>query len=218
MIDEEINRNVMALFHYWKDRSIPGVMDIIPSYSSLTLTYDAVLIRNQNKISSAFEFMKRKAEDSIKNCDWKKRPPPRLMEIPICYHLSLAPDLKTLAAEKSLSVEEVIQLHSDKTYRVYMIGFLPGFAYMGKVDARIALPRKSTPRILVPAGSVGIAGEQTGIYPLDSPGGWNIIGQTPLKLFDPEKDDSVLLRAGDEVKFTPVSLKEFIKQKELQSR
>jgi inhibitor of KinA len=117
--------------------------------------------------------------------------------------------LKTLAGENKLTEEEVIQLHGDRVYRVYMIGFLPGFAYMGKVDKRIATPRKINPRALVHSGSVGIAGEHTGIYPFDSPGGWNIIGQTPLLMFDEKRKDPVLLNAGDKVKFIPITVDEF---------
>jgi inhibitor of KinA len=144
---------------------------------------------------------------------WRKSFTSRQIEIPVCYYPSLAPDLQSLADEKNLQVEEVIQLHTSRTYRVYMIGFLPGFAYMGKVDEHISMPRKTNPRTLVAEGSVGIAGEQTGIYPLDSPGGWNIIGQTPLRLFDAQKDELVLLRTGDSIKFFPIRLKEFLQMK-----
>jgi inhibitor of KinA len=133
----------------------------------------------------------------------------RILEIPVCYAKPFAPDLETLALQNQLTTEEVIQLHTAKVYRVYMIGFLPGFAYMGKVDHRIAAPRKSQPRTNIPAGSVGIAGEQTGIYPLVSPGGWNIIGQTPLKLFDAARPDPVLFQPGDRVHFYSISQNEF---------
>lgn len=209
VIDEDINKKVNALFNWWKENNLSGVKDIIPAYSSLTLIYDTETIRNQSADSSAFEFIKQKLEDSLKRVNWGKSSSSRQIEIPVCYYSSLAPDLQSLADEKKLPVEEVIQLHTSRTYRVYMIGFLPGFAYMGKVDARISMPRKINPRILVHEGSVGIAGEQTGIYPMDSPGGWNIIGQTPLRMFDPQKDDLVFLRAGDSVKFFSITLKEF---------
>eukprot|EP01136_Pigoraptor_vietnamica_P038048 Opistho-1_new@106825 len=135
--------------------------------------------------------------------------------IPVCYDLSLAPDLVELATLHQLSVEEVIQLHTAQTYRVYMIGFLPGFAYMGSVDERIRTARKANPRTKVPAGSVGIAGEQTGIYPLDSPGGWQLIGQTPLPLFDATRTDPCLLQPGDEVQFCSISLTAFHKLKQV---
>ena len=156
-----------------------------------------------------FQFMKKQIEDSIKDCDWSKTISAQHIEIPICYDPSLAPDLFKLAEERKLAPEIVVHLHSGKPYRVYMIGFLPGFAYMGKVDERITMPRKNNPSIEVPAGSVGIAGEQTGIYPVNSPGGWNIIGQTPMRLFDARNNDPVLLKAGDEVQFVPITLQQF---------
>jgi inhibitor of KinA len=111
-----------------------------------------------------------------------------------------------LSRERGLSTETVVNLHSKSIYRVYMVGFLPGFAYMGKVDERIATPRKKEPVLNIPAGSVGIAGIQTGVYPVSSPGGWNIIGRTPMSMFDPRSSDPVLLRGGDRVKFIPISL------------
>jgi len=111
--------------------------------------------------------------------------------------------------EKNVSLEELIEVHSSKSYHVFMIGFLPGFAYMGPVDPRIATPRIPTPRTQIVAGSVGIAGEQTGIYPLSSPGGWNIIGRTPLKVFDPNSTQPVLFQTGDQVKFIPITKEEF---------
>jgi len=205
---------VIALFDYFQEKKLPGIKDIIPAYSSITIVYDVAIIRDQYRVTSAFQFIKQYIEDSMKHVDWNKTPSSRKIEIPVCYDPSLAPDLSVLASEKKLSAEEVVQLHCNKTYRVYMIGFLPGFAYMGKVDERIASPRKSNPDRMMHAGSVGIAGEQTGIYPLDSPGGWNIIGQTPLRMFDAGREEPVLLRAGDEVKFVAITLKEFQRLKQ----
>jgi inhibitor of KinA len=131
------------------------------------------------------------------------------MRIPVCYAKTFAPDLEDLALQNKISQEEVIRIHTSATYRVYMIGFLPGFAYMGRVDERIVTPRRSQPRTMVPAGSVGIAGEQTGIYPFASPGGWNIIGQTPVALFDVKRKQPVLLQPGDEVTFYSITEHEF---------
>ncbi|HYV94196.1 MAG TPA: 5-oxoprolinase subunit PxpB [Chitinophagales bacterium] len=213
IIDEKTNNMVIALFDYLREKKLPGIKDIIPAYSSITIVYDVAITRNQHRVASAFQFIKQYVEDSMQHVDWNKTPSSRQIEIPVCYDPSLAPDLYALASEKKISAEEVVQLHCSKTYRVYMIGFLPGFAYMGKVDERITSPRKTNPDKIVHAGSVGIAGEQTGIYPLDSPGGWNIIGQTPMRMFDAGREEPVLLRAGDEVKFTPITLKEFLKLK-----
>ena len=133
----------------------------------------------------------------------------RLIKIPVCYEQEFAPDIHSLASGNNVSVEEVIALHVSKIYRVYMLGFLPGFSYLGEVDERIATPRKPTPQP-VAAGSVGIAGKQTGIYPFASPGGWQIIGRTPLTIFDPHAgDDAALLRAGDRVQFFSITANEF---------
>ncbi|MFI5134895.1 MAG: 5-oxoprolinase subunit PxpB [Chitinophagales bacterium] len=223
IIDEEINSRVIELFNWWetespseKEEHFSYVKDLIPAYSSLTIVYDAAIIRKEHHASLAFKFMKEKVEHSMENVGTKKSGPARLVKIPVCYDLSLAPDLVEMAELKRISMEEIVYRHHTKKYRVYMIGFLPGFAYMGKVDEQIAMPRKINPRVLVPSGSVGIAGIQTGIYPLDSPGGWNIIGQTPAKLFDANDDDPVLLRADDKVEFTPVSLEQFNELKLIQ--
>jgi len=222
-IDEAINKRVIELFNWWQTQSFEEkeehfsyVKDVIPAYSSLTIIYDAAMIRKDHHVSSAFKFMREKVEHSIENISTKKSGPSRIVRMPVCYDLSLAPDLIAIAELKKNSPEEIVYLHHSRKYRVYMIGFLPGFAYMGKVDERISAPRKINPRLFVPAGSVGIAGIQTGIYPLDSPGGWNIIGQTPAKLFDAHDDDPVLLRAGDEVEFTPISLEKFNELKSMQ--
>jgi inhibitor of KinA len=136
-------------------------------------------------------------------------PVSRLIRIPVCYAEAYAPDLASLAALHGISSEEVIAIHSAARYRVYMIGFLPGFPYMATVDKKIQTPRLAKPRTRVSAGAVGIAGAQTGIYPSDSPGGWQLIGQTPLKLFDVAKDNPVLLQPGDEVQFYPISIEAF---------
>ena len=135
--------------------------------------------------------------------------PKRSISIPVCYEGTFALDLSLLAHQKNLTVEEVIQIHTKTTYQVYMIGFLPGFAYMGKVDEQIQISRKEKPRTFVAAGSVGIAGEQTGIYPVDSPGGWQVIGKTPIKMFDIAQTNPCYLRPGDEVRFIPITLTEF---------
>jgi inhibitor of KinA len=136
-------------------------------------------------------------------------PVSKLVRIPVCYAQQFAPDIASLAALHGISIEEVIAIHSGTNYRVYMIGFLPGFPYMAMVNKKIQTPRLPKPRARVPAGAVGIAGAQTGIYPTDSPGGWQLIGQTPLKIFDLAKDNPVLLQPGDEVQFYPVSIEEF---------
>jgi len=211
-IDEHTNQQVLSLFHHIKNKKIPGVTDIIPAYSSLTIVYDVIGIRQQCH-PSAYSFIKQELEAALQNCNWHSSTKTRLIEVPVCYDVSLGIDLQEMSEQKQISINEIIQLHYSKTYRVFMIGFLPGFAYMGTVDKKITTPRKQHPRVKVLAGSVGIAGEQTGIYPFDSPGGWNIIGQTPVQMFNAKREEPVLLQAGDEVKFIPITLYKFDKLK-----
>jgi inhibitor of KinA len=132
-----------------------------------------------------------------------------MITIPVCYEKEFALDIEEIATVKNISINELIEIYTSKIYHVYMMGFLPGFAYMGEVDEKLEMPRKQQPRQTVEAGSVGIAGRQTGIYPLASPGGWQIIGRTPLKLFDAEKKEPTLLKAGDKAKFISISKDEF---------
>lgn len=208
-IDEDINRQVLAFFHFLQEENIEGVKDLIPAYASLTMVYNITEIRKYHGIS-AFEFMQNKVRSAFKKFNIvEKEVSKKVIHIPVCYDLSLGLDLREMAQQKNTSIEEIVVLHSAATYRVYMIGFLPGFAYMGKVDAKIAVPRKNVPGKNVVAGSVGIADFQTGIYPLNSPGGWNIIGQTPIEIFNKNYKEPCVLQPGDTVKFEPISLEEF---------
>ena len=207
IIDASINQQCIALFHQLKELAIPFIKDIIPAYASVTVVYDVAAIRKEHP--SAYGFMKEKLEAMLLRIDTDQPLSHRKIEIPVCYDLSLGIDLQEMSQEKNIAVEEIIRIHTNKTYRVFMIGFLPGFAYMGSVDESIITARRAQPRTTVAGGSVGIAGEQTGIYPLDSPGGWNIIGQTPLKLFDAKRENPVLLEAGDEIQFVAIDINEF---------
>ena len=206
-IDIALNKNVHALAHGIRSAAIDGVKDVIPAYTSVTVVYDIVLLRK--KTSSAFEWMKKEIEEVIITGNQQPVTSNNKKIIPVCYDISLGIDLENMAAIKNISVEEIIQLHTGKTYHVYMIGFLPGFAYMGSVHEKLITKRKHQPNLHVAAGSVGIAGEQTGIYPFNSPGGWNIIGRTPLQMFDKKREQPVLLEAGDEIEFKQISLKEY---------
>lgn len=212
-IDAGINAKAIAVFRYLKERAGEGILDIIPSYHTVTLIYDLVQLKKQHPAALVYDVMRSKLLHAAQACEEAGALTARVFTIPVCYDPLLAPDLATLAALHGLHSEEVIQYHTAPTYRVYMIGFLPGFAYMGSVDKKIVTPRRKIPRTLVPAGSVGIAGEQTGIYPSDSPGGWQLIGQTPLTMFSPAKKNPCLLQPGDEVHFYPVSLAAFTKLK-----
>jgi inhibitor of KinA len=205
LIDQTVSREVIGLFSRMKEEAIPHVTDLVPAYSSLTIHYDVFSIREENPGETAFDYMTRQVEKVLDRENYHDSPEGRLVRVPVCYGGVFGPDLAELAGAKGLSEEEVIRVHGSVRYRVYMIGFLPGFAYMGQVDERIAMPRKAQPRTHVAGGSVGIAGRQTGIYPLDSPGGWQIIGRTPLRLFDANSENTVLFQPGDMVEFYSIS-------------
>lgn len=208
-IDLAVNRQVQAVFDYIQSLKLPFVLDLIPSYHTVTLVYDNALLRSM-QTAMPFDYVSALLLDAAADC--KGDPTAgRKIRIPVCYDASFGPDLARIAFERNMSADEVIALHSCRSYHVYLIGFLPGFAYMGKVDARIAAPRKTSPAKEVAAGTVGIAGEQTGIYPLTSPGGWQLIGRTPLIMFDPKRASPSLLQPGDEVEFYPIGLNEFKK-------
>jgi inhibitor of KinA len=189
-----------------------GFVETVPAYNLLAIFYDAVKVKDNYPVTSTvFDVVKNFTEkliNEINNTAVIKR---ATVTVPVYYN---GPDLEFVATRHQLSIEEVIKMHTAKKYRVFMIGFLPGFAYMGKVDERIATPRLASPRTNVPAGSVGIAGFQTGIYPMQSPGGWQIIGQTPIKIFNAAKNNPCLLQAGDEVQFVSISKTDFEKLNE----
>lgn len=218
-MSETVNRKIFQLFKSLQNWQSDAILDIIPAYHSISIIYDLIKIKKLAGEYSAYHYVETKLRvtESLLSDQTNELFEERKVEIPVCYDLSLAPDLIELASAQQLSAEEVIEIHCSKTYRIYMIGFLPGFAYMGSVDSRIASPRKASPRTNVPAGSVGIAGTQTGIYPFDSPGGWQLIGQTPLQLFDTTKENPTLLEPGDQVRFYAISLEEFHHLKNNQS-
>lgn len=208
-IDEDINQQALSFSNCLKQQQITGVKDIIPTYTSVTVVYDIMTIYKYDKTISAFDYMHQQIEKALQHINEYRTETGKIIQIPVCYDVSLGIDLKELAAQKNLNVEEIVQLHSSVTYRVYMIGFMPGFPYMGRVNDKIATPRKNSPRKNVVAGSVGIADFQTGIYPFDSPGGWNIIGQTPMMMFNTYYIETCVLKPGDKVNFVPISLREF---------
>ena len=209
VIDEAVNNEVIGRFHQLKNYPLHGMIEMIPAYSSLTIRYDVCTVRKNTTIDiTAFDWMKNKLDELLQLPMSAPQTSSRLLQIPVCYENGFAPDIKQLAAIKNLPVEEVIQVHTAREYKVYMLGFLPGFAYMGELDEKIAIPRKAQPQITFP-GSVGIAGKQTGIYPLRSPGGWQIIGRTPLKLFDADREDPTLFQAGDIVQFYSITENNF---------
>jgi inhibitor of KinA len=211
VIDEEINKKVIALFQYFSQSPFPGMIEAVPTYSSLTMYYDVFSLQKMvDKQKTIYEWVKEKVEIKMLETIPDNEQAGTLIKIPVCYDPEFGMDIEELAAQKNISIGDVILLHSEKKYRVFMLGFLPGFAYLGIIDERIAMPRKSHPRRKVEPGSVGIAGSQTGIYPLQTPGGWQIIGRTPMKLFDMENEQPTLLQAGDLVEFIPISKKDFL--------
>lgn len=196
-VDPEINRRVHALAGALRLARPAGVIEVAPAYCSLLVYYDPLELRYRD------------VEDRVAQVaaalDAAPADPPRRMEIPTVYGGAHGPDLEFVAQRSGLTPDEVIRLHSGSDYLVYMMGFTPGFAYLGRLDKRIAAPRLEAPRARVPAGSVGIAGQQTGIYPIDSPGGWRLVGYTPVRPFDMRREPPFLFAPGDLVRFTPIS-------------
>ncbi|HVS96422.1 MAG TPA: 5-oxoprolinase subunit PxpB [Puia sp.] len=213
-IDEQYNIRAVALHDWLQANRFPGILDIIVAYSSVSVLYDPALVQRegaaaQGTVSSFVHRWLGQAWQAVDGTGgFALRTDGRLIRLPVCYETAYAPDMDWVSQRTSLSGEEVVAIHSAGVYRVYMIGFLPGFSYMGRLDRRLQLPRKKQP-VNVIAGGVGIAGLQTGIYPLNSPGGWHIIGRTPVKQFDPAMDPPVRFQTGDYVQFYPVSAEEF---------
>jgi inhibitor of KinA len=208
-INELLNRQVHSLYFFFKENPLPGIIETVPAYSSLSVYYNVVELRRLTGAGvTAFDFLSGEIKKILETETGQINQPGNQISIPVCYEKEFAPDLEWIATENKISVEEIITRHTATAYRIYMLGFLPGFAYMGLVDEKIAAPRKLKPTP-VEAGSVGIAGKQTGIYPLASPGGWQIIGRTPLKLFDKDKNNPVLFKPGDLVQFYSITKNEF---------
>jgi inhibitor of KinA len=205
-ISVELNEKVISLAEIIKKKSFSGFIETVPAYSSLTVFFDLNIVRkNYQTHSTAFAFVKSFLEKSVKSLYSLSFEIQKPIRIPVDYSARFALDLEFVAENANLTKEEVIKIHTNKIYRVFMIGFLPGFAYMGEVDVRIDMPRKQTPRKKVEKGSVGIAGRQTGIYPFESPGGWQIIGKTDLEIFQPQSEQISLLKTGDFVAFYDVN-------------
>jgi KipI family sensor histidine kinase inhibitor len=194
-IDPAIHARVLAIATAARAAGWPGVRDIVPTFRSVAVAFDP-LRADPVRIAADLQRMARTAPP-VRD----EREP---IVVPVRYGGDAGPDLESVARWAGLPPEEVIALHSSTTYRVYMMGFVPGFTYLGTVDARIRAPRHGTPRVRVPAGSVGIAGAQTGIYPIETPGGWQIIGHTGISVFDPERAEPFLFHAGDHVRFVRI--------------
>jgi KipI family sensor histidine kinase inhibitor len=202
-ISLDTHQRVVKLLRLLEALPLPGVRNLHPAYSTLLVQFDPVLT-SQEALQPAIE-------ERLEQLDSVKLPPPALVEIPVCYGGEFGPDLQDVAELHGISSEEVVRLHSQAVYTVYFLGFVPGFAYLGGLPEAIATPRLPAPRKRVEAGSVGIAGNQSGVYPFPTPGGWRLLGKTPRPLFQAEKS---LLNIGDQVSFRPISLEAFREWKE----
>lgn len=193
-LDVALNARVHALARQME--TVKGVTGVVPGYTTLLVEYDPEM--------SSEEALSEQIRRALELQTDAEQEPARVVEIPVHYGGAFGPDLEFVARHNGLSPKDVIQIHTSGLYQVFMIGFAPGFPYLGIVEDSIAAPRLESPRKRVPAGSIGIAGRQTGIYPRESPGGWRLIGRTDVKLFDPLSEPPVLLRAGDSVRFVAV--------------
>ncbi len=200
-IDLRINEKVRAMTEVVRKHTPPGVQLVVPAYNCLAVMYDPLATT-----SVLLEEKLRRLTTQMTDADI---PLPRTVEIPVCYGGAFGPDIGFVAEHNSLEVRDVIAIHTAQPYHIYTIGFAPGFCYLGGLDSRLHTPRLGTPRTLVDAGSVGIAESQTGIYPLDSPGGWRLIGRTPLKLFDARRERPFLYQAGDSLRFVAIPEERF---------
>ncbi|MEG0323502.1 MAG: 5-oxoprolinase subunit PxpB [Raoultibacter sp.] len=183
------------------DDPVEGIIELVPTFCSLMVYYDPLVV--------TFDELSLRLRSKLRDLGPADTHAKKVVEIPVCYGGEFGPDIQTVADHAKLTVEEVIELHSSRDYLIDMLGFLPGFAYLGGLDERLHTPRLATPRTLIEAGSVGIGGAQTGIYPLPSPGGWQIIGRTPLRPYDPDREDPILYAAGEYLRFVPISIDEY---------
>ncbi len=200
-IDPEINRKVRQIFLSLEKMPIHGVTEVIPTYRSILILYDS--------FQSDPDRLRQEILDRENKLDKLEIPSPETIEIQVAYGGDFGPDLDFVAHHNKLSPEEVIEIHTSGTYLIYMLGFTPGFPFLGGLSEKLFTPRLEKPRQFVPAGSVGIAKNQTGIYSIDSPGGWQLIGRTPIKIYDPTRSPPFLLKAGNYLRFKRISGEEF---------
>lgn len=202
-ISEAINAKIRAFNIALQNSKIPGIVETVPTYRSLMIHYDPGVI--------LYSALVKRLQGLMGQLDQIQIPPSDVLEIPVLYGGEEGPDLEFVAQHAGKTPEEVIQIHTSTEYLIYMLGFTPGFTYLGGMSEEIATPRLKTPRVKIPAGSVGIAGAQTGVYPIDSPGGWQLIGRTPVRMYDPDRAEPILPQAGQYIKFYPIDKAEYDK-------
>ena len=200
-ISPEINRKIRAFKIALEKEQIEGIVETVPTYRSLLVVYEPETV--------SFGELTKRFGEVMKHIGSVQIPPPTVVEIPVLYGGEMGPDLEFVAEHNHMTPDEVIRLHTSEEYLIYMLGFIAGFPYLGGMNKKIATPRLKSPRVKIEGGSVGIAGEQTGIYPVASPGGWQLIGRTPVKLYDADREKPVLLEAGQYIKFRPVTEEEY---------
>ena len=196
-IDESVNNKVNSLAEKLRQKQLPGVGELVPTFSSLLINYAPSLI-SYHELDSILQQLAEEIQSVEEG-------PGRLLHIPCCYGGHFGPDMDFAVKHTGLAKAEIIALHSAPVYKVFMLGFLPGFVYLGGLDPRLELPRLKSPRLAIPRGAVGIGGKQTGVYPLQSPGGWQLLGATPVEFYDPQRPEPILCRAGDRIVFEPVT-------------
>lgn len=204
IINKQSEQAVRKLSALLEKRAPHWLIEFIPAFTTVTVFYDPCKIR-QAEVEEELRLL-------VAQVDEAEAPAPRQIEIPVCYGGDFGPDLSFVAEHNGLTEEEVIEIHTSGVYRVHMIGFAPGFPFIGGMSEKIAAPRRKSPRLRIPERTVGIAGMQTGVYPIETPGGWQLIGRTPLRLFVPEQAIPSLLRAGDEIRFTQIDEAEYREQ------
>lgn len=214
-INDQSHQTIQSISSFLDDNSPDWMIEYVPAFTTITLFYDPIKIPwSHRQHMLPYVFVSEQLNRLLSTFETGTIYQTRTVEIPICYGGEFGPDLEIVAKINHLTIDEVIQIHTANEYLVYMIGFAPGFPYLGGMSEKIATPRKETPRLTIPSQSVGIAGQQTGIYPIETPGGWQIIGRTPLKLFRPHENPPSLLTAGDKVRFRSISHQEFIEWEE----
>lgn len=200
-IDPAVNRRIRAFKIALDQAAVEGIVETVPTYRSLMVVYDPERI--------GYEELTARFDEIMGNMGKIQIPPPVVIEVPVLYGGEMGPDLENVASHNGLTPDEVVDIHTSRDYLIYMLGFIAGFPYLGGMDDRIATPRLKSPRVKIEGGSVGIAGEQTGIYPVASPGGWQLIGRTPLRLYDADREKPVLLEAGQYIRFVSVNEAEY---------